>query len=545
MVQFRLFLGILGFILVNTFNLSAQVLSQDLGQIHGNFQSDFQWYQKDSVIGVPEVKEKIGSNSLLQLNFTRGNLKAGVRFEAYQPVLLGYDSRWTGSGIANRFVEYKFNGIEVTAGNFYEQFGNGLLLRSYQSWSLGFDNSIDGFRVKSNIYKGINITALAGHQRYFFNKGAGTIRGADVDIQLNESIASLSMSPVKLSLGGSFVSKYQKDEDPILKLPENVAGGAVRTGIVYKDFSLASEYAYKINDPSFTNANIYKTGNAYLLNLSYTRSTIGFSLNLKRIDNMDFRSDRGESGNNLLINYLPPITPQLSYGLTTLYPYATQPLGEMGFQSEVSGRFVPESSLGGQYGTMYLLNYCHINDIHKKQTKNVLGYESDFTKAGDNVLYKSFQIEINKKLNKNAKVITSYFYIEANNKVLRIAEYDGTIYSNIGVIDFSYKLKPKHTLKTQVQWLKTAQDRGDWASLLLEYNISPMFFASINDDYNYGNKDETLAVHYINGNVGIIKGTTRFTIGYGRQRAGVVCVGGLCRLVPATNGLSVSLSSSF
>ena len=36
-----------------------------------------------------------------------------------------------------------------------------------------------------------------------------------------------------------------------------------------------------------------------------------------------------------------------------------------------------------------------------------------------------------------------------------------------------------------------------------------------------------------------------FTIGYGRQRDGIFCAGGVCRYVPASNGFSLAITSSF
>jgi hypothetical protein len=45
--------------------------------------------------------------------------------------------------------------------------------------------------------------------------------------------------------------------------------------------------------------------------------------------------------------------------------------------------------------------------------------------------------------------------------------------------------------------------------------------------------------------VGYIRGGNRFTVNYGRQRAGIFCVGGVCRQVPASNGLSISVTSTF
>jgi hypothetical protein len=34
-------------------------------------------------------------------------------------------------------------------------------------------------------------------------------------------------------------------------------------------------------------------------------------------------------------------------------------------------------------------------------------------------------------------------------------------------------------------------------------------------------------------------------IGYGKKRAGIFCVGGVCKEVPSSNGFSLTISSSF
>ena len=96
-----------------------------------------------------------------------------------------------------------------------------------------------------------------------------------------------------------------------------------------------------------------------------------------------------------------------------------------------------------------------------------------------------------------------------------------------------------------MQSLTTDQDDGDWASLLLEYTISPHWFFSALDQYNYGNSNPVKQLHYYFGSVGYIQNSTRISINYGRQRAGIFCVGGICRNVPASNGISLTVSSSF
>ena len=44
---------------------------------------------------------------------------------------------------------------------------------------------------------------------------------------------------------------------------------------------------------------------------------------------------------------------------------------------------------------------------------------------------------------------------------------------------------------------------------------------------------------------GFTKGANRFSIGYGKKREGILCVGGICKFEPSSNGFSLNISSSF
>jgi len=111
-----------------------------VGSIHGNFQIDAQYYQPDSLIGAPKVPEKFLSNAFGNLNYTNGNFSAGVRYEAYNNVRQGFDARYKGQGIVNRFARYRTDLLDITVGNIYEQFGSGLMLRTYYEPGLLYDN---------------------------------------------------------------------------------------------------------------------------------------------------------------------------------------------------------------------------------------------------------------------------------------------------------------------------------------------------------------------------------------------------------------------
>ena len=137
------------------------------GEVHGSFQLDAQTYKADSAIGAPDVEEKMLMNGFLNVIYTNGPFTAGVRYEGYLDPILGYDPRYKGQGIPYRYVQFQKGMFDLTAGNFYEQFGNGLVLRSYEEWNLGYDNSIDGFRAKIEPVQGIIVKGVIGKQRFF------------------------------------------------------------------------------------------------------------------------------------------------------------------------------------------------------------------------------------------------------------------------------------------------------------------------------------------------------------------------------------------
>ena len=540
-------------IVIPVFLLSTNIQAQtnNEGQLHGNFQVDMQTYQKDSLIGAPEVPEKTLLNSYANLTYTKGNFTAGIRYEAYMNTLMGYDARYNGNGIPYRFLSYNNEGLEVTAGSFYEQFGNGLILRAYEEKTLGYDNAFDGIRVKYQLYKGVLVKALVGKQRLFFAQGQGIVRGIDGEINVNELITKMNEAKTQIILGGSFVSKYQPDKDPVYKLPENVGAWASRVNISNGGFNINGEYAYKINDPSADNLFIYKTGNAILISTSYSKKGFGILLNAKRIDNMSFRSDRNASLIDLNINYLPILTKSYTYSFLNFYPYATQSNGEMGAGGEIMYKFKKETLFGGKYGTNISLNFSRLNNIEQTipSDTNVIGasgtygYESDFFKVGNDLYFQDFNAEINKKFSKKFSANFIYQNLIYNSYVLRKGH--GTVYSNVGIVDMLYKINDKNAVHIEMAALFTKQDLGNWAMLQVEYSIAPKWFFSISNQYNYGNEDKSKQIHYYTGAIVYAKGGNRIQLGYGKQRQGIMCVGGVCRNVPASNGFILAISSSF
>jgi len=525
------------------------------GQIHGSFQADAQYYMEDSLIGAPKVPEKVLMNAFANILYTNGDFSAGLRYESYQNVMQGFDSRYKGNGIPYRFASYKIDELQVTVGNFYEQFGTGMIFRSYQDWSLGIDNSVDGINVLYTPLKGVTLKGIIGNQRFFFDKGSGIVRGADGEFFLNDMIKRWNGKKTKITIGGSIVSKYQQDMDPIYKLPENVAAYAGRLNLVSGKINFLSEYAYKINDPSASTVNnyIYKPGEALFSSATFSQKGFGMSLSAKRIDNMNFRSDRAITGSPLMINYLPALIKDHGYSLAAMYPYSTQSDGEMGAQAEITYNIKKNTILGGKWGTDISINYSRTNSIDRQKVNDstsigesgTLGYKSDFFKVGKELYFEDFNIEIDRKISKKLKATLVYLYQSYNKAVIEGHPGAPVIYSHIGILDLTYKVKDKKSLQLELQHLYTEQDKGNWAMAMLQYTIAPKWFFAIGDMYNYGNEEKDMQFHYFNASAGFIKNANRISVTYGKQREGILCVGGVCRYVPASNGITLTIASSF
>ncbi|MCF8230913.1 MAG: DUF6029 family protein [Bacteroidales bacterium] len=551
------------FLMLSVLSLRAQ-FNPEKAQVQGNFQIDMQTYTADEKIGISAEDingEKTAMNAYGKIIYRYGDFSAGLRYEAYLPPIEGYDQAYEGHGIANKYIKYNGQNVEITVGNFYDQFGNGLIFRSYEEWSLGYDNSMNGIRVKGKPFDGITLKGIYGTQRHYWqeyeNGNRGIVRGVDANINLNYLLDGLRSSKTRISLGGSFVSKYEKD-NPFseYKLPENVGAYAGRLNLRHGKWSFKGEYARKINDPHAINNFIFKDGEALWLSGTYTQKGFGAIASFKRIDNFSFTSMRNpEVGDAPNINYLPPLSYQHNYTLPAMYPYATQANGEIGYSAEVFYRIPEDTKLGGEYGTKLSMNYSRIHGLDKEplagdtviNVPGTEGYKADFLKFGDVKYFEDLSFKLNKKVSKSVKFTAGYTHIDYNVAVIEenIQQVEHFYKTDIGFIDLTYNINREEALRTEMQYLSTRQDSGNWAMALVEYSIAPSWFFTVQDQYNFNNPASNNTYHYYTFSAAYVHQSTRFSLSYGRQREGILCVGGVCRQVPASSGFRLTISSTF
>ena len=522
--------------------------------VHGSVQSDILFPEKDYKIGTEDYKDKVLTNTYADVGLYSQFVDAGLRVEYLEHPLPGFEPDFKGWGVPNIYVKGKYKGFELTAGDFYEQFGSGFILRTYEERSLGIDNSIRGGRLKVNALKGFRFTALGGIQRRFWDwSKESRVFGADVEFDLNDYVKSFSNKGIIWTFGASYVLKNEEKEDIIvpgtnfkLNLPKNVNAFDVRTHFYRGGLSLLGEFAWKGQDPSFDNNYTYRHGNALMLSAAYSKTGWSALLQVKRSEDMSFRSQRSMSLTSAFLNNMPAFAYQHTYSLAALYPYATQAApGEWAFQGAFAYTFKRKTALGGKYGTKLKLNVSYIRGLHHtggEKFHNSLygtdGGHTSFFKMGE-LNYQDINLQLDKKITKEFHLNLMYMNQRYNQTV--VEGHGGMINSNILVLEPKWKMSNKLTLRGEFQYLFTKQDKGDWAYGLLELSILPYLMVSVSDQWNCGETN----LHYYMATVTGNYRRNRLMVGYGRTRAGYNCSGGVCRYVPASRGFQLAYSYNF
>ena len=482
-------------------------------------------------------------------------LEVITRAELTEWPMLGYDANFGGHGISHLHVGANFNWGKITVGDVYGQFGSGMVLRLYEDRALGVDNALRGGKIEATPYKGIHLTALGGKQRRYWNcydDGAwgwnytqDAVLGANLELGLHEWIPQLQEAGANLTIGGSYVSKYQKMDtiifntviqpegkyDYYYNLPEWVGAGSVRAQFQMEGWNAMVEYAYKANDPSVLNEYSYDPGQALLLSLSYSQKGLAIIAQAKRSENMSFRSDRGLNNMAGTINHMTPFANQHTYMLTSLYPYGTHATAsEWAFQGEVRYTWKRGTKMGGKYGTTLKLNASHIR-----------GTTDTWFGMSDAPYYTDVNLELNKKINKQWYIGAMAMYQTYNKQV--IEGKGDLIRAGIGVVEAKWAVNKKVQMRAEAQYMYTKEDEGQWVAALYELSLWRQLVISGQWMYNFvdGKVDsKENRNHYYTFAATYTHGAHRVMAGYTKTREGFNCSGGVCRYVPKQEGVSLT-----
>lgn len=552
--------------------------------LHGSFESNAMWYQNDEELRIVHNENTFRANSYLNLNYNFfKNFTAGVQVESYEPISLqNYYKGYEKTNISNFFLNYKTDKVSFDLGHFYEQFGNGLILRSFEERSLGLNNALKGAKFEITPFPFVTTKLLYGKNRHGFETAESEILGADIAFNVSDIIKSDNFPNVNLEF--SYVNRNQPYDDTDVKgnnvrgvrkirprgrvrsidnFPIDVNAFSYRANIDFGNFYTNFEYATKGEEvvllPStrLYYRDRYFKGNGLIFTTGYTKKGMGVSATFRRLENMeffarrDFYSVRKNQYRMLSLNYLPSLAKQFSYSLANIYLYSAQPgfsidkynarAGEIGGLVDFYYTFKKGTTLGGKYGTKVNANFSHWSLLKATFDNKDISYSSEFFDLGKK-LNVNYNIGISKKWNKRLKSNITYIN-SAIDKGVTKGGILGVYYVNYDVLatDVTLKFKGRKSLKVDLQHLWTADDTKNWYALGVEFNFNKNISIYANNMNNY----ESEKIDYFNVGATYNIDNIRLALNYGRQRGGLMCAGGVCRYVDGNSGLGISINTFF
>lgn len=533
--------------LCSAFNVYADERSDEKdvlskGYLSGSFETNTNYYKEDGKTSAVVPDGKSGSNNYLKLDYYNDNFSAGLQLEAYAPVLVGYPSDLKGAALTNYYVKWADDDFSVTAGSFYEQFGSGLLFRSWEDRALGLNNAIMGARVTYSYKDIVAVKALWGMPRFGMKFSQTQVKGADASFAVSNLAG---WQNIYWALEGSVLDRYEAlDDKRVLDgCSPNTVGWSARTNLETNGFYLKAEYVdagqkYYYNTSYSGEGQMYhrKRGNAQLIETGYNGHGLGVNMSLRRLEWMDSKVLTESNSTVNMLNYVPAMCTQYTYMLATLHPYGAR-------TGEISSRFTNSGEIGGQLDVFYnfrrgtVLGGKRGMRVHANfSTYHTIAQEGTF-KAG-NMLFRDLSVDIERQWTKKFKSTLLWSMQEYSPKY---GANKTTWLSNIFVADMLYKFSSSFSTRLELQYLVTQEDNKDWMAAMLEVSFAPHWSLYVSDMYNHG----MTKVHYYNGGVSYTKSRTRVALNYGRFREGLLCSGGVCRQIPAYTGANLSVMMSF
>lgn len=503
------------------------------GQFSGDFESNVEFYQRDSAIGAygtPHYDDLLtGVNGWLSVNYQNNaqGIEAGIRLDVFNNSNLhNPGTPYTAQGIGRWYVSKEFDNLKISGGYLYEQFGNGLVFRSYEERPLGIDNALFGLQVEYQVTENFKLRALAGQQKDMFSTYAPVIKGGTADytftknaLNFNPGISLLNrtLDQDNMNTIVATINAYPLEERFVPSY--NMYAASYYHTMNFKTLSWNFEYALK-NQEAIRNADgllIDENGYAVYTALTYAVKGFGITGQFRQVRDWVVRVSPNEILLDGILDYLPSMSRQNSTRLTARYQAVAQELGEIAYQ---------------------------LNITYSPSKGNTLNANYAETKDADVQLFREIYLDYEMRRSKN-KLLVGAQYIQYNQEVFEFKPNAPMVEPITAFTEFTYKFDRKKSLRVEMQYQYNEHDYGSWIFGLAEFTIAPKWSFTASDMWNYDPLKTEDALHYpMLATVYTMK-ATRFSLSYVKQTEGIVCTGGVCRYEPAFSGYKFGIISTF
>jgi len=549
----------------------SKIKTQDSGSFSGGFQTSANAFIRDSLIGafnIPQYdRELFGSQSWLDLGYTLNGFDLGLRFDVFNNSnLRNPNDSYTHEEIGRWHAAKKVGKLDIRVGYIYDQIGSGIIYRAFEERPLLIDNALVGARLIYDLGENWQVKAFTGRQRNRQREVAqtfsGTVKGGSLEGFIDLSKKATDETPRKvltLAPGIAVVNRTVSDETMDQVLNE-IASYAIQDQVLprfntyaftffntttFGPFNWYIETAFKSSEAFFnpfkSQSNgvlgkfVRETGSVLYSSLSFAQSGFGITLEGKRTENFDFRTNPRLGFNDGVINFIPPMNRNNTYRLNARYSPATQLLSEQAYQIDISYRWNKKLSTN--------INFSNITNLEGLQ------------------LYREFYSSVQYKFNSKSKLIGGLQILDYNQDIYEGKPGVPIVETIVPYLDYLYKINRKTSIRTEFQYMMigednqagTKQDFGDWLFAQVEIAIAPHWSFVASDMFNVDpgkssatdEDGEKLSLHYPRFDVYYTHKGNRFSLSYIKQVEGIVCTGGICRLEPAFSGVNFTAQSSF
>jgi hypothetical protein len=420
-----------------------------------------------------------------------GIYSASLRYEAHQPDDWGQ----TWQKLSFRNIKLKSEFLDITAGNFYEIFGRGLILRAYENRDLRHDNNIDGVKGVIDL-DGFDLTLLGGTMTGRYERLEDPLHAADGKIAFTDW----------MTVGGSYLRTNLTDFGLV-----RLFGGNASLNLPHADFY--AEYAEKDNPPS-TFLEEDDNGKAIYLSANVYTSGAGLTLEFKDYDRFDFINQ------DVTYNNPPPLAREHMYTLLNRHAHEVEPFDERGIQAEITSTPVDQLSL--------LANYSYT------------------TNRDDDLVFSEIYGEAEYDYQDKATLKGGLSRAENRREI-------GEPIRLVPVADITYYLSDVTSINFILEHLYTEEYDGDitYYNQILSLSLSQSPYASLT--FTHERTTEWKVREYWPGKRNWFIGTLDLAMGdnhnlslsIGSRPEGKVCAGGVCVDKPALDGFEIKLLSRF
>jgi Family of unknown function (DUF6029) len=533
----------------------GKLAAQTGPSLSGNIKSNGNFFIRDEKIGAANTpqydRQLFGAESWLTLNYSYKGFDAGLRFDLFNNSNLPNPTdSYSAQGIGRWYIRKKVQKLDVSAGYIYDQIGVGSIFRAFEERNLNIDNALYGVRLGYNLTENWKIKAFTGKQKFQFDNYSSIIKGAAIDGFMRiDSARGITISPGAGIVGRTFdnqtisdivgsVSTYTPRDS--IGAQANTFAASFYNTLTAGNFSWYVETSFKsrdvYNDPNAEKLNwsgsktagklVNRAGSMLYTNVTWTKKKFGATLEGKRTQNFTFRVNPFVTGPRGAINWLPPMARQNTYRLTARFQPAVQELGEQSVQADL--RYAYSKKL------LFSVNLSAINDLD------------------GGTLYREMYTEAVYKYKRKWQLLGG-FQLQNYNKTVYEGKPD-TVRTITPYAEFLYKITPRRSVRTEIQYMHTPDDFGSWAFALVEIGLAPHWIFTVSDMYKIKHKNPAKYpaektkfdnLHFWTAGVVYVQNANRFSLDWVKQVEGIVCSGGICRYEPAFNGVRLKVSSNF